>query len=392
MKSKGERFWVAMVFSAINRKQGVRAFCQVLFLLLTFPLYCIGFFVPKSKHIWVFGNVFGYRDDARYLFEYVSAIHPEITSVWICHRGNSRPAGISHFYPRFSLTGLWYQFRAGVAFVSTGRADLAKFTLAKKFIVQLWHGIPVKRILLDSPESTPFGKKGSFCSGIALAVLRFSFSRYSAVIASSPTVQARLVSAFGLPESKVPITGYPRHDIIWEYGGQREKRLLYAPTWRSNLSDAYVIVRQICNEKFIRSAAASGYELWVSIHPLNVEIEKELQKEFAEAIHFVGKQDMNKVLAQSEVLVTDYSSLAIDFSFLNRPVIFFAPDREEYIGLRGIYSEFETYIRESSVTNPQDISRMLKNDAFPPSIQGDIYFSRHDSEARKRIVKMVRGR
>ena len=45
----------------------------------------------------------------------------------------------------------------------------------------------------------------------------------------------------------------------------------------------------------------------------------------------------NEVLAVTDVLITDYSSVFVDFLATGRPVLFFTPDLEDYKTSRGLY-------------------------------------------------------
>ena len=347
-------------------------------------IYCI----PRNPQIWVFANTFGFKDNARYLFEYVQECHPEITPIWIaCWKQDHVNTGSC--YSRFSLTGLWSQYRAGITFVSTGQGDLARFTLAGTKIIQLLHGIPIKRILLDSPESLPFGNRSGIIRAFSLKILQKSLRRYTIVIASSETVQRRLVTAFGLPENRVQITGYPRHDILFENSKDIKKQILYAPTWRNDIQNAFTIVQTICNPRFVSKIKELGYELWVSIHPLNSELIMMLDSGVLKSIKLVQDKDINIILAHSEILITDYSSIALDFAMLNRKIIFYTPDACEYLNSRGVYDEFESLIQTQGVKNADAIvSRILDNKSVLSPDFSDTFFQFNDSGARERIVNL----
>lgn len=374
----------------VLRHKTIRAFWQIFLYIVTLPFFFLGYFIPKNPELWVFANTFGFKDNARYLFEYVLDQHPEITPVWINSWGRNR-LGVS-CYSRFSLIGLWLQYRAGIAFVSTGQGDLVRFTLAGKKVVQLWHGIPIKRILLNSPESLPFGNRSGIIRAISFEILRKSLGRYTVVIASSETVQRRLVSAFGLPKERVVITGYPRHDILFENSNRVKKRILYAPTWRSDIHKAFTIVHAVCNPRFVKKINELGYELWVSIHPLNRDLMMMLDSSTLDSINFIKDEDVNIILAHSKILITDYSSIALDFAMLNRKIIFYAPDAHEYFESRGVYEEFGSVIMEQGVKDEDDIlSHVLGGDNILEHAFSELFFQYHDSGARKRIVNLVKG-
>ncbi len=376
------------LFAKILRHKTFRAFWQLLSFIITLPLYYLGYLIPKDSSLWIFGNYFGFKDNARYLYEYVLQFHPEINPVWICIQGKLQSTG-GHNYSCLSFAGIWYQYRAAIAFVSTGQGDLARFTLARTKIVQLWHGIPIKHILLDSPETLPFKNKDSFLYYVSKKLFQKNLNRYSIVIASSKAIQHRMISAFGLPEQKISITGYPRNDIIYENSNIIKKQILYAPTWRDNISDAYTIIQAICNQKFISEITKSGYVLLVSIHPLNKQLE-ELLEPVSNIIQFTQDQDINYTLAQSEILITDYSSIAIDFAPLNRKIIFYTPDMEKYFHGRGIYKEFETIIKMHGVTDCAEVLTEISTKTNSRFILPDTFFHYNDAGSRKRIVEMVK--
>jgi len=374
--------------AGVKRYKNIRSLSQLLLYFVTRPLYYLGFLIPKDPFIWVFGNTFGFKDNARYLFTYIRDNHPEIRPIWIANKDPKNTA-IRFRYLRFSVIGIWLQYRAGVCFVSTGQSDLAGFTLARTNIIQLWHGIPIKQILLDSPETLPFKKRSSLAYKISLKFLKSTLQRYSLIIASSETVQERLASAFGLPKQRFEITGYPRHDILFENSKDCKKWILYAPTWRRSPHDALTITNAICNHEFIDEIAKLGYKLWLSIHPLNKQIEEKFKH--IRGLQIVADdQDVNYVLAQSEILITDYSSIAVDFSMLNRKVIFYTPDMNEYLQERGIYDEFRTIIENNGTRSSDQVLQGIVSTYRDCCISSDVFFRYRDTHSRKRIVDIVK--
>jgi len=376
----------------LNRHRGLRSLKSVLSLLAGYPLYLAGYLVPKQAHTWVFGNVLGYRDSARYLFEYVRRHHPDINAVWIYRRGDRLPDSCDGCYRLWSVPGLWYQYRARIAFLSTGMGDVARFTLARTRLVQCWHGIPIKRILLDSDESLPSGNSSSWINRLARRVLQHNLSRYSLVLASSDFIQERFSSAFGLPAEKIAVTGFPRHDIIMAHADEVRPRVLYAPTWRPDAAAALSIVQLVCNPGFVSALQQLGYELRVSIHPLNAGIEQPLREVLQDSVTFLVKQDINVEPARSEVLITDYSSVAIDFSLLGRRVIFFAPDLDDYMDARDTYPEFTDMIRQHRARDQRALLAAVSNRENTAILDAAACFMYHDTGSRARVVALVRQR
>src|SRR5690625_7105540 len=54
-----------------------------------------------------------------------------------------------------------------------------------------------------------------------------------------------------------------------------------------------------------------------------------------------GEVDVQSLLKTSALMITDYSSVAFDFSFLSKPVIYYQFDRKRFIGKRGSHLDLD---------------------------------------------------
>ena len=118
------------------------------------PLYWLSYLIPKDKNLWVFGAWFGerYADNSKYLFEYVNKYHPEIKAVWLTRNQNTYDLIKKKGYKVYkinSLGGIYYSLRAKVGIISVGLKDINMYLTGNMQIVQLWHGIPLKKIMFD---------------------------------------------------------------------------------------------------------------------------------------------------------------------------------------------------------------------------------------------------
>src|SRR5690606_5992643 len=104
-----------------------------------------------------------------------------------------------------------------VVVVTHGFGDVNRYAVSGAFVVQLWHGIPLKRIGLDSPETLRPPTLLTRVPGVRSLIARFYRSaarRIRVLPAASHLVRGRLESAFGLPDERVPVTGEPRVDVL----------------------------------------------------------------------------------------------------------------------------------------------------------------------------------
>ena len=326
------------------------------------PLYLAGrlltALVPRSRDRWVFGCAVGVTDGALALWREAEA-HGERATWLVADADQAREAerlGIL-WVEKDSLRGLWATARARVIVVTHGFGDVHRYAVTGAFIVQLWHGIPLKRIGLDSAETT---RAGSRLARRVLAVLyRRTTRQISLLPAASHLVRGRLETAFGLPDARLPVTGEPRVDVL-SRGPAEERRLgarraveralgrsladtrvvLYAPTWRDGEADPAI---PDAREWDAIAAALDrlGATLLVRSHPLGVgDYSPPVPNDRVAALGSDLVADVTPLLSGLDVLITDYSSLAFDAALVPLPVLFFAPDLEEYAARRGLYGTY----------------------------------------------------
>jgi CDP-glycerol glycerophosphotransferase len=259
-----------------------------------------------------------------------------------------------------SLRGFWRTARARVVVVTHGFGDANRYAVSGAFIAQLWHGIPLKRIGIDSAETVRSSilPSSRIVRGALGAMYRSATRRIGLLPAASHLVRGRLESAFSLPDSRVPVLGEPRVDVL-SRGTAEERRasarmriaeltgadaasrlVLYAPTWRDGDVDPAI---PTTNEwaAIERTLAARDAVLLVRSHPLGAGEYRPATH--SDRIRLLGSDvvaDVTPLLPGLDLLVTDYSSLAFDASLVPLPVVYFAPDVEAYGARRGFYGAY----------------------------------------------------
>ncbi|WP_067198384.1 CDP-glycerol glycerophosphotransferase family protein [Microbacterium sp. XT11] len=334
--------------------------------LLRIPLYAAGrigtVVVPRGRR-WVFGCGAGVGDGALALQRL--AAHAGHDTVWLTssdrERADAEALGIRAI-PKRGLRGWWATARAGVLVVTHGLGDVNRYGSSGGFVVQLWHGIPLKRIGLDSPATTQVPRvPGARLLRTLVAVLyRAAAQRIRVMPAASHRSRGRLESAFGLGSDRVLVTGEPRVDVL-SAGDPEERRrmasallsgavgalpdgartILYAPTWRDGAADPAVPTAEEW-VRIIRVLDDGDAVLLVRSHPLG-------QGAYAPPlpsgrVRMLGADvlpDVTPALPAVDVLVTDYSSLAYDVGLLAMPVLYLAPDAEDYARTRGFYGRYD---------------------------------------------------
>ena len=334
--------------------------------LARIPLYAAGrlatLVIPRSREEWVFGCGAGIGDGALALWQRVAA--DARPAVWLTgsdsEAADASALGIPHV-PRMSWRGFWRTARARVIVVTHGFGDVNRYAVSGGFVAQLWHGIPLKRIGLDSPETlrSSILPRSLLLRRALGAMYRGAARQIDLLPAASPLVRGRLESAFGLPDARVPVTGEPRVDVL-STGTPDERReraravlaraglpslgdarlVLYAPTWRDGEPDP-AIPTPAQWRRLIEVLEARDAVLLVRSHPLGAgDYEPPFATDRVLALGSSRLRDATPALPALSALITDYSSMAFDASLVPLPVLFLAPDVEEYARRRGFYGRF----------------------------------------------------
>ncbi|GAA1317963.1 CDP-glycerol glycerophosphotransferase family protein [Leucobacter albus] len=339
--------------------------------LLAIPKYALSwvlaFFVPRASERWVFGSGVGVGEGALALARQLRRDRPDAPIAWLVATDAERDlAAAEGFTPirRASRHGYWATLRAGTLVVTHGLGDVNRFGVFGGAVVQLWHGAPLKRIHLDSPVTTAV-RGPAIVRGLLKRMYERGTKQVSLYIAGSVTAAERLRSAFRVAPGKVLVLGDPRDDALARQAlepalaaaardtvaaaleaqgapaiAQREKLVLYAPTWRDGAPDpAIPTPAEVAGLN--EALAATGSRLVIRSHPLG---EGEYGAAAGPRIHLFGSElarDITPLLGAFDAVITDFSSIAVDFSLLERPILWFAPDLDEYSRTRGLYEALE---------------------------------------------------
>lgn len=154
---------------------------------------------------------------------------------------------------------------------------------------------------------------------------------------------------YGYSCKEVKLTGFPRHDLLLNEAKRHvaEKKILIAPTWRSNIagktitgkgtraenpdfenSDYYCFYQTLINNQLLISAAEKmGFSITFLIHPAFAQ---ESRKFTSSYVHIKDSYDYRFEFVTSSVMLTDYSSVAFDFALLGKPIVYAQCDSDAF--------------------------------------------------------------
>ena len=311
----------------------------------------LNLFVPvKPKH-WIFGSDFGqtYREGSKYLLEYMQKEHPEYVCTFIAQNkqlvSDLKRQGIPAAY-NYSFDGIFKILRADCVFTAQFINDIY-FTFKKKdrYFFYVVHGQPFKYAADMLPEDYFDKTESKFLKKIRHLKTRLgSFFTLGYTIDDVTFVSATSEFTAGFMQqehkkSEVKILGMPRNDALFDDDRMKKER------WIEGVENKFVITYMPTHRKYGKGL--------VSPIPFrnNAIVQKWLRdnnivfivKQHLNMIHLVQETksddviiDITKnyydpmtVIYHSDVLITDYSSVWMDYLLLKRPLIFYFYDNFE---------------------------------------------------------------
>lgn len=311
---------------------------------------------PKFDHWWAFpACAFNdtFAGNERALFEEVRN-DPSIKKIVLTRRRRIDIDGENVVVvPLKSPEGQFYLLRARQVFIKHSPARNLIFPISPELhnLINLWHGIPLKRIGYASLDMQD-----------KLDALGAEHAKCRAVISSSRIDSMAMASAFyPLTYNQVWCTGLPRNDFITMDFGRlpadlREESarleascagrrlILYVPTFKAGQANAYY--RFSDDELAILRAwlRQNNAVLGVREHMADQAHTYFNQLRGDDAIDLSDRHypDVEVLYRQATALVTDYSSCFIDFMLTGRPMLSFAYDYDNYANAeRGLFYDME---------------------------------------------------
>lgn len=312
---------------------------------------CIVWYVckifPINKKKVIFSSYYGrgYADNLKYIAEQL--IGREYELVWMVKDENEAKTLPSEITPCTINSLDWvYQLSTAALWIDNCR-KVFKFKKKKQFYIQTYHG----------------GGGGKKCERDAADKLSKEYVEMSIkdakntdLMISSDRFMTNLYHNSFWYNGPVAEFGYPRYDILLKKDKSMEKKkvdnffkieshthyILYAPTFRRDHSfQAYSVDFKRVIECF-EKRFNKKFVMLVHLHPNVATRFSEIQYD-SQIINATVYPDMQELMAVSDILIGDYSSVNLEFSLMKKPVFRFATDIQDYKDDRDMYFEMTEY-------------------------------------------------
>jgi len=372
----------------------------------------IDLFIPKRKNQFLFSGP-QFKGNTRYLFEHlvsdVNLEYRDFNLYWLTRSLDETKYINSKFnkvfaYNILSLKGIFIFLRSKYLFLTHGASDYFYFIgkhNPKKFIINLWHGTPIKKMDKLVPNSK---------------------IQWNLMTSGSKYESLSYKSISNIDFSKIIISGHPRTQYLYDSNLNIELKkeiqlnilktanlnfhqiILYAPTYRKHVPTKLFPFNDFNITDLQNHLAKFNILLIIKMHPY----EKILHKSSFE-FNLVTYKTKNMIVVDddisssmedflliSDLLITDYSSSFFDFLILKKPTFFIPYDYEEYKNFYGFSLDYINLISNQFAETYQDFIKLIETNLKSPEVfQKDIllnlskYHQYNPSKVYDTIMKEV---
>ncbi len=302
-----------------------------------------------------------------------------------------------------SLLGLWHYLTARYVFFTHG-LYLSPRPPASQICVNVWHGMPLKRI-------------GHMIGRVPPHATR--------VIATSPFFGRYVAKAFGKAEDEILVTGIPRNDVMVRAarrsveikramslgkGDELPRLIFWLPTFRQGVRgiirtdglshDSIFGMDDMDITVFAELLEKHDCVCVAKPHPMaakyNDRIDSPRIRIWSDADLAKHGLSLYEVVGAADLLITDASSVYVDYLLLNRPVVIAFPDLEAYKATRGFSLDpVEKYlagpIAHSFEQLCHAIEQCLVSDAYQARREEltALFHAERDDQATARLMEAV---
>lgn len=371
--------------------------------LFLYVLRGISYLFPRSKKIWIFDSWRGERfaDNAKYLFLYAHSNTVDVKCVWLSRSREIiavlRERGYEAHHVN-SPWGLYYTLRSKVHIFDSHPYSFNYWVAGGALTLNLWHGLPFKKLFEDARATK---QHNWLYASRGLRRLWHSYfnprhlvrGEYVAIPGAFWTeIFSR---AFRVPKQNLLIAGYMRNEVLSttikdsELGvdlhaletirnlhNSGKKTVIYMPTFRDGknnpILDGIKDFRQL--DAFFREHDTHFF--------LKFHHEKTLILEGLTHIHVIDSAtDAYPIVRYVDILITDYSGIFFDFLLLDRPIILFPFDIDDYTKVRReMYFDYDSMIAGPKAYTIDELQRYIRD-----ALNGEDVYVGKRKEIREKI-------
>ncbi len=329
-------------------------------------------FCSVKNNTIVFYSTPDYADNSRALSEYLEEYYSNKYDIYWCV---SNPTHLRGLYPNAKVT-----FIKKLNIFGEKKFSTIFLIMRAKYVIAT-HGFYINK--LEAKKEQKFIRLWHGCGYKDKSDIDIkSYRPFDLAFVSGPLFIKTKSKYWNVEEKYIAPLGYPRYDWLLKKSqdainyykhlcGDAEKLIMWMPTFR-NASNKKIsnfngpaffplILDDKSWEELNYVCAKYKVKLLIKKHQfqLNYNISFERYSnimEISDSDFEVEKLPMYKLLAVSDGLITDYSSVAFDYLLVNKPIAFALDDYENYMDKRGfVFDDPRQYMPGNHMYKIEDL-------------------------------------
>jgi len=369
------------------------------------------FFSKKVDKNLIILSAYGGRaftDNTKYIYKYIVE-KTNFKAIWLTKShellNELKAKGYDAHY-KFNIGAIKLLRRAKYIFTTHGVFDVLPINFSPETtFVCTWHGVQNKRnFSLHGP--TKFNKLAKYLN---LTSYNDNYMDYFITPSGTKKDIKLIVNYFQIPPTKIITAGYPRNDILfienldnidklkarYKIPKSIKSLLLYAPTFRDY---SFTAKLPFTKEELIElndQLRVNNSILIMKAHMFEKIIEFQ---DFSDIKIAPKNTDIQELLAITDILITDYSSVYCDFLLVNKPILLFTYDYERFMKEgRGFYYDFKKIAPGPLLYTAKELINAIKNiDEIDKKFEErrlktrEIYNKYIDGNSTERVLKYLK--
>ncbi len=351
-------------------------------------IYPLSFLFPRKRNRIAFGSFrMAFNDNSKFLFIHTFHHNKELEIAWLSMSRKTVEMVRAYGLPAYhllSLKGAWFALTSKVWFYNSYRSDILFCLSGGAVAFNLWHGgMPIKSIEFDittGPLAERFHKKTlkeryyhpeAFCRPSFVLTPDSEF--YTNYFAKAFRISTDRCVRLGAPRNKIFfVDEEERIEFIRKYEPketmeavesikQFQRVFIYMPTWRDSQANIFSegmdlnVINELLKEK--------NSMLILKPHANTVVDESQLSG-LSNILFFNSKMDVHSLLPYTDVLITDYSSIMYEYMLMDKSIILYTYDYEEYIKERTFIFPFEEYAEGTFARTFEELCQTIKDETY----------------------------
>lgn len=280
--------------------------------------------IPKKNRIVLYSNL-GFRDNVLSLYNFLikEHINNKFEIIIISNHFYQSTKSELNVKKVGPFNGLYYFLTSRYFFYCFGKYPIKPSSA--QVVVNLGHGMPIKKI-----------------GNSELKYKNINYNYFDFVLSYSDFFDSIIEESFSASSSQIIHTGAPRNDELFNNKKSNVRNIIWMPTYQEHRSGSLLDPFNTKNDiqKLDSFLKRKNCILYIKLHPLetdtvrisstssNIQLinDKEILSQFTSLYDF---------LAETWGLITDFSSVSIDYLLTDNPIAYILNDKDSFASERG---------------------------------------------------------